>query len=64
MKSEFISLRVLKGEQILFYNKNDLESYNSHMTSIQNIVKQQQEISRQSFQKGISTFDRVKGITK
>lgn len=51
---------VVEGEQILFYNDSDLERFNSYIASIQNIVKQQEEIQRQSVRAVNRDFDRMK----
>jgi DNA-binding ferritin-like protein len=51
---------VVDGEQILFYNDNDLERFNSYIASIQNIAQQQESIQRQSVQTVNQNFDRIK----
>ena len=51
---------VVESEQILFYKDSDLERFNSYIASIQNIVKQQEAIQRQSVQTVNRNFDRMK----
>lgn len=53
---------IVDGEQILFYNDNDLARFNSYIASIQNIVQQQELIQRQSVQTVNQNFDRMKKI--
>jgi len=50
----------VKGEQILFYNDSDLERFNFYIASIQNIMKQQEQIQRQSIQIVNRNFNRFK----
>lgn len=50
---------VVEDEQILFYNDGDLARFNSYIASIQNIVKQQEAIQRQSIQRANRNFDRI-----
>lgn len=51
---------IIEDGQILFYNNNDLERFNSYITSIQNIMKQQEEIQRQSAQTVNHNFEGMK----
>ena len=54
---DFLSLNkeswTIEGQQIIFYNDNDLNEYNKFFFNIQDIVKEQQEIQQQSVEKSL-----------
>lgn len=55
---------VVQNEKILFYNADDLSEFNSYMTSIRNIVAQQEAIQRQGIETLDHDFDRLKKIAE
>lgn len=53
---------VIEGGQILFNSNSDLNSFNSHIASIQSLANQQQQIQKESTETVNRNFDNLKEI--
>ncbi|MEW5949858.1 MAG: hypothetical protein AB1711_10680 [Thermodesulfobacteriota bacterium] len=53
---------VVERGQILFYNDSDLNTFNSYIASIQSLVKQQQQIQKQSVETVNKNLNRLKDM--
>ena len=53
---------IVEGEQILFYDDADLARFNAYISSIQDMVNQQEEIQRQAVEKVDRNLDELKAL--
>ncbi|MBL7203190.1 MAG: hypothetical protein ISS63_02500, partial [Desulfobacteraceae bacterium] len=53
---------VVKKSQILFYDETDLKRFNAYFASIQNLVKQQQQLQKKSADTVNRNFNRLKDM--
>lgn len=63
----FLALRrnwVVQGEQILFYNDEDLAKFNTYIGTIQSLVRQQEQIQKSSYAEINQKFDALKNAAK